>query len=319
MSEELEAPVIETPTAETQDAPPTDAPNTILNPETGDPAPVVTPEANAGDVKPFYQTMPENWRNQAVEALGVEGEEAQAKMLNRLNRFKDLPTLIKSGFDSMDKIRSGEISTGLPENPTDEQVAEYRAANDIPEQADAYELKLSEGLTLGDDDMAIMEGVKQAAHSLNISNGALSAVTEAMLKGRQAQIEQQQAADKLEQQQNTQTLKTQLGGDFQRTVNMAQARVDSLPEGVREEFAGARTASGKVLLNDPSVISWLADAESKINPTAMVVPDSSNPAQTIKDEIKALESKMGTPEWYKDNDAQQRYLELTAAQERLNA
>ena len=71
------------------------------------------------------------------------------------------------------------------------------------------------------------------------------------------------------------------------------------------------------MFNSPEVLAWFNDVARKVNPAGTVVPNANNPVQAIDDEIKALESKMGMPEWYKDTQSQERYRELVNARSNL--
>jgi hypothetical protein len=110
-------------------------------------------------------------------------------------------------------------------------------------------------------------------------------------------------------------LKEAWGGDFTTNNNMVQGLVNQLPESIKDAFKNARLPDGKAIFNSPEIMVAMADWARKINPSATVVPNSANPMQTINDEIKALEGQMGTPEWYKDKDAQKRYQDLITAKE----
>jgi hypothetical protein len=288
--------------------PPADPPN--------DPPADPPPADPTGNVIPFYQNLPEDWRTQAVDALELEGEDKE-KRLNQLNRVTDFKSLTKNYFEAQDKIRAGNVSTGLPENPSAEELAEYREANGIPEAPDKYELALEEGLVLGEDDNRILEGVFEVAHGLNIPAEAMSQLTTAMLKGREAEHQAIEQQDGIDKQTATRQLRESWGNDYATNINVVQGFVNTLPESVREDFMSARLANGQALFNSPEVAVWMADAARKLNPAATVVPNSNNPAQAVDDEIKALEDRMGTPEWYKDTAAQERYRSLVDAKSNM--
>lgn len=280
------------------------------------PADSGTPPADSG--VPFYSSLPEDWRAQALGAAGFEKDsEDFAKRLGQLDRVPDIGTLTKNYLEAQDRIRKGEMSTGLPENPTDEQLAEWRQAHGVPESADAYELQLDEGLVLGEDDTRIMNDVFKAAHGHHIPAAAMSEMTNAFLKSREAEVQALVNQDGIDEQTATRQIKESWGGDYQTNINMIDNLVGQLPESIREAFSGARMADGRLMFNSPEVMVAMADWARKLNPAATVVPNANNPVQTINDEIKALEAKMGTDEWYKDKDAQQRYQELLDAQKAM--
>jgi len=280
--------------------------------DTGDSAPADEPVAN------YFGSMPDDWRAQAVRAAGFEEGEDFDKRVGQLERVSDMGKMAKSYFDAQDRIRQGRIESGLPEDATDEQLAEYREANGIPAEPTAYELSLEEGLVLGEQDGRIMEEVFNVAHAKNIPTEVMSELTNAMLKGRMAEQEAAQAQDGVDTQTSERMLKEAWGGaDFDKNVNMVKGLITQLPESVRDEFMSARMPDGKAIFNSPEVMLAFADWARKINPSATVVPNSNNPMQTMNDEIKALEAQMGTPEWYKDADAQKRYQDLIEAKSNM--
>lgn len=259
----------------------------------------------------YFQTVPDDWRSQIAG-----GDE---KRLGQLERYSTLDDVFKAGFEAQDRIRKGEISNGLPDNPTDEQSAAWREANGVPAEVGGYELSLDEGLVLGEDDNRIMEGVYEAAHNAGVSTDTMSQITNAMLKGREAEYQATLAQDGMDQQTTDRMLKDTWGGDFETNVNMVKGLVSSqFPDSIREALESARLADGKALFNSPEVMVAFADMARKINPAATVVPGANNPTQAIDDEIKTLEGRMGDKEWFSDKDAQARYRSLIDARGRMN-
>lgn len=289
----------------------------------GDPAP--TPAVPSGDPTPtpeagtYFQSMPDDWRNQAVASMGLEPGDDFDKRMGQLERVSDFGSMTKNYFESQDRIRKGEISSGLPENPSDDQMASWREANGVPAEAGAYELSLSDGLVLSEADGRIMEGVYGAAHAGNVSTETMSAITDAMLKGRQAESDAQTNQDGMDTQTTERQLKDAWGGDYEANINMVKGLVNQLPETVKEAFASARMGDGKAMFNSPEIMMAMSDWARKINPAATVVPGSNNPMQSINDEITALEARMSNPEWFKDQPAQDRYQKLITAREGMSA
>ena len=269
----------------------------------------VAPAAPAPDPEPAS-----DWRADTLSDMGIEeGSDDYEKRSNQLARYTDKAAALKAGFEAQDKIRKGEVASGLPDDPTDEQMTDWRASNGVPETADAYELSLDDGLVLGESDGRIMEGVYQVAHDRNLSTEAVSDLTNAMLKGREAEQDAKIAQDGLDEQTTTRQIKEAWGQDYQANLNLIQGLAQQLPESVRDDFLNARLGDGRALFNAPEVMVYFADMARKLNPSATVVPNSNNPVQSINDEIKALEAKMGTDEWHKDQDSQQRYMALVDA------
>lgn len=280
------------------------------DPPPGDP-PAGDPPAEPPALSYFdMQSMPPEWRN--LLAGGDEGK------TGRLERYSDMPKVMDAFFSQQDVIRAGEVSNGLPENATDEQLANYRVANGIPEEATGYELNLEEGLVLGEEDTKIMEGIYSVAHAGNVSTDVVSAMTTALLKGRQVESEAIATEDNLVQHRTTQTLKEAWGGDYTTNINMVDGLLNQIPGEVKELFETSRLANGQYVLGSPEMMVFLADVARKLDPAGVVVPNGGNQPQAIADEIADIESKMGTDEYFKDNKMQARYRDLITAREAMN-
>lgn len=265
----------------------------------------------------YFATAPEDWRNQILTKAGFEEGEGFDKAMKQLDRVSDFGVLAKNYLSAQDKIRSGEISNGLPEDPTDEQMADYREAHGIPQSPEEYTLNLEEGLELGEGDEEVMKDVYQIAHANNVSPEVISDITNAMLKHEQGKMDTRISQDGIDQQLTDKQLKETWAGDFKTNLNMVKGLINQLPATVKEQFESARMPDGKAVFNSPEMMVAMAEWARTINPAATVVPNSNNPMQTMNDEISALEDRMGTQEWYKDTDAQQRYQNLVEARERM--
>lgn len=280
-----------------------------------------TPPADTGQQgtgTAYFASLPDDWRSQAVDLLGEMDDSDRTKRLGQLERFTDLGSVLRSGFEAQDRIRKGEVSNGLPENPSEEQLAAWREANGVPATAADYELSLEEGLVLGEEDTGVLEGVFEVAHQYNIPTEAMSAMTNAMLKGREAVAQQMTSQDGMDEQNTTRQIREAWGSDYDVNINLIRGLVAKLPATVREQFESARLADGRAVFNSPEMLVFFADMARELNPSATVVPGSNNPIQSIENEIAELESKMGTEEWYKDKQMQQRYMDLLDAKAKMN-
>lgn len=314
----MNQPAIETPL----DPAPADPPAPEPTSAGGDPAPPSNPPPQDPPAEPpkgYFESLPDDWRKQ------LAGEDE--KRLKALERVTDMPTLVENYFNAQDKIRRGEVSNGLPENPTDQQIADWREANGVPVEPSKYELSLEEGLVLDDTDTRIMEGIYEVAHKNNIPATAMSEMTNAMLMGRQKEQEAIEFRDSQDKAQVDKVLKDAWGGDYQMNLNLAQAYLAAqLPQESRDNFLNARMPDGTAVFNDPFILQMIAKTQRELDPAATVVPDAINQMQSIEEEIKAIESgkhatipAIASPEWYKDQEGQARYRDLLTAREKLEA
>lgn len=298
------------------DPAPQDPPADPVDPPSGndppaDPAPQDPPAAS-------FMDAPQDWRTQIVASMGIEDEAERGKVETMLSRVTDFKSFAKNYVEAQNKIRSGLAKDNtLPENPTDEQLKEYREANNIPESAEGYELSLDEGLVLGEEDNRIMGEVFKAAHGMNLSTEQVSQLTNSMLNARQVEEQAYAQQDGIDKQTAERQLRETWGADYETNVNVIKGMVNQLPESVREDFMSARLANGQSLFSSPEMALFFADMGRKLNPAGTVVPNSDNPLQSINEEIKKLESQMGSDAWYKDADAQKRYQDLISARDNM--
>lgn len=290
------------------------------DPAPADPAPSDPPASDPAPAEPvdYFAGAPEDWRNQILNKAGFEAGDDFDKGMKQLDRVSDFGVLAKNYLSAQDKIRSGEISNGLPEDPSDEQMAAYREANGIPQTPEEYSLSLEDGLVLGDGDEEVMSKIYELAHAENVSPEFISKITNEMLRSDQAKADAFVSQDGIDQQITGKQLKEAWGGDYTTNLNVVKGLINQLPANVKEQFESARMLDGKAVFNSPEMMIAMAEWARKINPSATVVPNSANPMQTMTDEIKALEDRMGDAGWHKDTDAQARYQSLITAKEQMS-
>lgn len=287
------------------------------DPSPSDPAPA-DPAPNDPVTDYFGADIPEDWRGQMLTKAGFEAESDEfAKGMKQLERSSDIGALIKSSLSAQDMIRKGEISNGLPENPSDEQMAEYREAHGVPATAEDYQLQLDEGLVLGEADEKIMGGIYEIAHAANIPADAVSAMTNAMLQGRQVEADARISQDGIDAQNGINLMKESWGGDYQMNMNMVSGLFNQMPEAIKDDVMSARLPDGKALFNSPEAMNAFADWARKLNPSATVVPNSANPMKDMNSKIAEYENQMGTPEWSKNVEGQQDYMKLIDARDQM--
>jgi hypothetical protein len=284
--------------------------------------PVVTPapvDPAGNDI--FISSLPAEWREQTIQSLGIEDPAVKDKYINQLNRYPTFDKFAGAFFEQRELISKGQHKQGLSENPTPEQLTEYREQNGIPVSADDYALTLEDGLVLGSEDERIMKGVATVAHKHNLSQSQLSDLTSAMLKGRVTEQDAIMAQHGIDQTTCTRQIKDAWGSDHQTNLNVIRGLANTLPDSIRDGFLSAQLADGKMLFNSPEFMVWMADVARQLNPSATVVPNSTNPSQAISEEIKGIENTMrNDPDtYYRDQGMQNRYRQLIDTQDKMRA
>lgn len=272
----------------------------------------------AGHVKSkvdgFGNQFPEKWRNL------IAGDNAEH--LKTLERFQSPKALYDSYGALRQKMSSGELRavTAFPEKGTPEEQTAWRTANGIPDKYEAYEVKLGEGISIGDDDKPVIESMKKHAHASHMSPAHLNANIGWYLQEKQARAEARADKDGEFRATSEDALRAEWGTDYRGNVARIGALLDMAPKGLKEQISGARLADGTPLGNHPDVLRFFADLSRQINPAGVVLPGAGgNLSQSVDDEIKTIETTMreNRSKYDKDEKMQARLRELYGAREKL--
>lgn len=266
---------------------------------------------------PFYQELPETWRDDIVSGLEL-GESEQ----NVLNRYTDFPTFARSFFEQHKKIRSGlETPSGLPENATEDQVKEWREANGIPNAPEEYKSTLPTDMVLSGEDERVLGAVWQAALGENVKPQTLAKLQEAMFAARAEEGDRVIQQHGLDKQKAERHLKDHWGPDYETNLNALRGLINTIPAEQKELFEQAELMDGTKIFNNPVMVQWLSDIAKQLNPGATVVPNAQNPVEAVKGEIEKIEKLMREdPDTYwKDEAMQRRYEKLLEAEENMRA
>ena len=279
------------------------------------PAPPKDGGGEQSDFTPFYKGLPETWRDDIVKGLDLG--EAEANVLGRYSTFDDFG---KAFFEQHKKIRQGAAkSDTLPENPTEDQIKEYRESHGIPADPGGYKDTLPEGVVLSDEDDRILSVVWTAAHALNAPPALLAALHGAFFQAREQEATRVMDQHGIDKQTCTQHLRDFWGSDTETNLNAIRGLLATVSEEDREELEQAELPNGKKLFNHAPLVQWFAQKAREINPAATVVPNAQNPAQAITAEIEKIEKMMRDEpdEYWKSESTQKRYEQLLEAQEGL--
>lgn len=249
-----------------------------------------------------------DWRS------AVAGDDEKFK--STLERF-DSPQAFGNSFrEAQQKIRSGQLKSDLPADATEDQITEYRRANNIPLEADGYLKDLPDGLVVGDDDKELMMDFMGALHSANadprIAHKAIEWYNDFAEK-------QQEAIAELDAQQSRETTdilrdpEDGWGKDFRTNMNLVNSLLDTaFGKEAKDQLMNGRYQDGRGFMNDPAVLRGLANLARQINDVAPLIAQDPDQLKSLHDEIEQLETYMKTKrsEYNKDTKAQERLREL---------
>ncbi len=276
---------------------------------------VVPPAAPAAFTPPvthkWFEDAPESWRDSFVQSVPEDQRESAKSILARV---PSLPVFATNYVEAQRRLSKGlppEDAVYLPKNATPEQLTEYRKKADVPEKFEDYQFNLDEGLTLGKEDREFWNPVFAVMHAANIPNPVASTMVNEYLKLEQKSRQAEQLRDQHNLGEAELALKKVWGVDYARNLGLVEMFLVDLPADFKDAFRGARLPDGTALLNAPEFWQFFLQKQKELNPMATVTPATGRDGmKSIDDEIKLIESKMGTDEYIKNEPMRARYREL---------
>lgn len=267
-------------------------------------------------------TWPDKWREEMAEK--------DEKVLARLARYNTPKDVGQALIAAQNRISSGELKSSLPKDASVEQIKAWRAENGIPEDPAKYEIKLKDGLVIGDEDKPIVEAFSKAAHGANFNSAQVSAALDWYYDELDRQTEVRAAADQKAAQNVSDALHKEWGNEFRLNMNIFTSFMDSAPTPLKESLMRGRLADGTPVGSSAEVIKWISLKARELNPAGIIVPaGGGSMAASIDDEIKAIETLMRAPQGSADykkywDDAKVsgpggRYQQLLNAREKAKA
>ena len=228
----------------------------------------------------------------------------------RLERYTDQDKFLESAFQAHDKIRAGELSTGLPADPTEEQHNDFRIANDIPLTADKYDYGGAER-ELSEMDLEMLGPVSEIAHKHNISQEALNELMGTYMGETDKVVEQLHVQDNLDAQESTKMLKENWGPEFQINMNRATNQMNLLPESVRDAVKQAKMPDGRGIMNSPEFMTWLVNVDRAITPMDPIKGGTEATLNDARKVVEAAKERMRDDSvgWHKDKKGQAEYMQ----------
>lgn len=245
------------------------------------------------------------------------------KKLAYLNRFTSPKALMDKLFEQDKLIRSGGHKTKIDENSSEEDIKKYREENGIPEKPEGYLDSLPEGLVLGEDAKEGAEGYLKAMHDINADPETVARGLEEFQKHQENYTNMIAQRDQEKANEAQQYFKEEWGADYEANLNsMTNFIENNFPQDVQDALMNGRLGDedGTPLLASTAVIEAFSRIQREINPMGTVTNGQGmDTIDSIQDQIKTYEDRMGTKEWFKDEKAQQHYRELVTARERYES
>lgn len=233
---------------------------------------------------------PEDWR-----ARFSGGDEKLAK---RAEMFASPEEVWKSYLVADKTISEGIKPPTLPDDPTDEQIAEYHEQVGVPKEWTDYNTDLGNGVVWGDEDKPMVDSFLEWSHQNHIPQ---QYVTPAL--GWYAEFQKDTAAarevqDQQDQVDGTVALREVWGGDYQVNLNAIKGLFESVDQELFEIWASSRTPDGTLLGNSPQFMKAVAQIARQANPAAMIAPGSTeNAKQSLEGRLDEIKKIQNSPEY----------------------
>jgi hypothetical protein len=243
-------------------------------------------ENKPAEEKPVASTWRDDWRN----ALS----KGDAKELNRLARFAS-PEAVYDAYRALEARQSAAKPTPtLPENPTPEQLNEYRKQVGVPEKFEGYYEKLPKGLVIGEEDKPAMDMLAEALHSKNAHPDLVATVVDTYYKIVERNQEEMVEVQTALKQETSDALRAEWGPDYRPTINAIGAMLDGVDPDTKQLLEGMQLADGSLAFNHQGFMRWIGSLALQINPASLVLPgsDGGDKQQTVKSQIEANVAEM---------------------------
>lgn len=287
-----------TPVADLQDAEPA-----VVTDTGGAPPPPATtddtakpagdpPAGTTADGQTQAAKIEAKWRDDWREALASGDEEAMA----RLKRFQSVDGVFRSWKEMDKKLSSGQMKmVRLPDNPTEDDIAAYRKAWNVPDAVDGYEIKPPEGLNFSEPEQKSLNAFLADMHANHVPKGTVQKVAESYFNIRRQEEQEiyEAAIDRTTNQRAE--IRAEYGRDYERNVRLGNDHlVKQLGPDKAKAIAAVTLADGTKLGDHPEFVrfivgSALANADDGMLVTSEGGVNSGKSVDAQIEEIRALQ------------------------------
>lgn len=245
-------------------------------------------------------------------------------MAEVLRRYASPADVAKALRAAQVRIDSGELKRALPKNATPEDLAEFRKSNGIPEKPTDYDINLGNGVTVGEQDRALIDQYfLKAAHESHQTPDQVKATLKSYYAMEEARTAARHEQDKQQQEAAERELIGEWGAELRGNINRIRQLLDSVSPAdmdLADLVLNGRLADGTPIGSHPATLKALLGIELMRNPAGIVGVAGGGPAG-VDDEIASIEKTMRTNRaaYNKDEKMQERYRSLLDAREKLRS
>lgn len=250
------------------------------------PAPEPAPEPPAPEPAPEPQPEPQpndapSWR----EAI------TDAELRKHAERFESPAALAKAHRELRQQLSKAIVPPG--EDASEEDVAKFRKALGVPENAEGYKYNLPEDAPeelLDDTNKALLSSFAEAAYEAGVPQSGMDkllgwwAKTEMQIRDAQVQADKE-FADEAEA-----ALRKELGGDFEAHKTHADNALRTFGQEDVDELKNLELSSGRYLLDHPLMVKLLGRAGRALAESGAPMVTSETEARTTEERINEITS-----------------------------
>ncbi|MEM8973969.1 MAG: hypothetical protein AAGD43_18055 [Pseudomonadota bacterium] len=232
--------------------PPADLPK-LGGADPGDPPPSDPPADPPAEPKAV--SFDDDWR------AHLAGDDTEA--LERLSRIKTPQDLAKEVVRQNKELSKRQANGAFPEEGSDEDKAEWRKANGVPEKGtiSEYGIKTPEGYDMSEVEKGMLDDFVSTLHGINAPSGQVQTAVDFWFKANAAN---QQANNELDSQRNREwdgEIASDLGKDKETMLAAANAYIENRigDETLRNELLNARLPGGGIVAKHPEFVKMWID------------------------------------------------------------
>ena len=235
-----------------------------------------------------------------------------------------------AGLAAQEKLRSGEYRRAkLPDDATDEEIANWRKETGLPEKSADYEIPKIAGHRWTEEDSPFIESFKEVAHKSNIDQNQLNNIAQWYAKNLSEQhdsyLEKTADQDRADAEKLEDGLRAELGAaDYrpasklvQRLLKDKENGVGSFEQQIRQARYPDEDGNYRRLINNPEFTRWLVDlALNTYGEAALISGDARDTTNNRLKEIEEIRDNNIDEYWRKGLDKE--YSELIEKQNASN-
>lgn len=236
-----------------------------------------------------------------------------------LERFPG-PVELYDTYDQLrTKISKGELRTvtEFPAKGSDEEKAAWRGQNGVPPDG-KYELKLGEGLVIGENDKPVVEGFMKYAHEQNMPAGELNKAVNWYFSERVQREQRAHEQFETSKRETAAALGAEWGPEYKTNLNKIEGMLDATIAS-DEDGTALKGLIKNALATNPMFARHYAQIALQLNPSGTMVPGGSQANEgSVKDAIVRIEdARKKNRGQYKDEAERAEYINLLGHWQKL--